>query len=114
MAALNIRTALVAAPFEVDWDNGEETGDEFINNGKTLLIVNNTDLAEALTVTVVSQNTLRGLAVQDPSITLAGGGDSYGVLGPFPAALFNDADGNTAITYSSASFGARILAVSIG
>ncbi len=114
MAALNIRTALTAAPFEVDWDNGEETGDEFINNGKTLLIVNNTDLAEALTVTVVSQNTLRGLAVQDPSIELAGGGDSYGVLGPFPAALFNDADGNVSVTYSSASFGARILAVSIG
>ena len=114
MAALNIRTALVAVPFEVDWDAAEETGDEFINNGKTLLIVNNTSSTEYLTVTVVSQNTLHGLAVQDPSITLASGGDSYGVLGPFPAALFNDANGNTTITYSSASFGARILAVSIG
>jgi len=114
MAALNVRTAVTATPFEVDWDTGEETGDQFVNNGRTLLLVNNTDLAESLIITVVSQATIRGLAIQDPSITLAGGGDAYATLGPFPAALFNDANGNATITYSSASFGARILAVSAG
>lgn len=113
MATLTVQRTTTAAPYAIeDYETAEETGDEFNNNGRTFLIVDNQDGVENLTVTIVSQATIRGLSVQDPTLTLSA--SDSGIFGPFPSALFNDADGNVSITYSSASFAAAVLAVSLG
>lgn len=72
-------------------------GDEFLNNGNIILRVENGSGAP-ITVTVISQATISGLAVADAAVTIPAG--EFRFIGPFPPSLFNDANGKAQITYS--------------
>lgn len=102
----SLKTGLIFDPQAV---NIELTGDTFINNGKTILIFYN-DGGGPITPTITSVKTMQGLSVQDPSLVIAAA--EWGLLGPFPAADFNDANGETAITYAGGIASVTVSAIS--
>ena len=68
------------------------------NNGAVFLHVKKTDVATC-TVTVVTPNTVAGLAVADyTAVVPASTGDK--MIGPFSPNIYNDAAGNIAVTFS--------------
>ncbi len=75
-------------------------GDEFVNNGGELLLLEHTNGAGAdMTLTIVTQQTVDGEAVADKTITIGKG--TIQLLGPFPTGIYNDANGKVQLTYSS-------------
>lgn len=70
-------------------------GNKFLNNGQTFLRVLNGS-ASPITVTLQCPKTVDGLAVVNPTVTVAATGDSSGLdyqdIGPFPLD-WNQADG---------------------
>lgn len=71
--------------------------DKFLNDGKTLLAVVNTD-GSPHTVTVAGVTTLEGLTIGPRTIVVGAG--LYVYAGPFPKSRHNDADGYINLTYS--------------
>lgn len=64
--------------------------DKFANNGKQYLLVKNGDTG-AHVLTFSSAATVDGLAIADPTVTLAAG--ETRLIGPFKPSVFNDSDG---------------------
>lgn len=73
-------------------------GNEFANDGKVFLEVDNQD-ASSTNVTIVTQQTSDGLAVADRVVSV--GATSRKLIGPFPASIYNDGSGKVQLTYSS-------------
>ena len=73
-------------------------GDAFANDGKTLLIIKNAN-ASSRTLTIISQNTVDGLAVADRAITLVATDDTY--ITDLDKGVYNDSDGLAQLTYST-------------
>lgn len=73
-------------------------GDEFANTGQELLLVNNGSGAP-ITVTIVTQQSVDGLAVADKTVAVAAG--ELWVVGPFPTPIYNDGDNLVQLTYST-------------
>jgi hypothetical protein len=68
------------------------------NNGRTLLLFEKTGSGNC-TVTIVTPGTAGGLAISDQTVVVpASSGDK--VIGPFPTALFNDANGDLSFSVS--------------
>lgn len=86
--ALNQITAAVAA---VD-------GDEFVNTGKEIIMIDNTGIA-VRTVTFATPVTVDGLAVAELALAIPAG--EKHLLGPFPIGYYNDANAKVQMTYSS-------------
>lgn len=97
MATLTPESPLRAAN-DVTLASAASGGDEFVNDGKTLILALNSSGAP-ITITVVTQATVDGLAVTD--LTLAVGAGDYGWFGPFPTGIYNDGDGKVQLTYST-------------
>lgn len=77
-------------------------GDEFANTGRELLLVRHTNAGgAAVTLTIATQAAPDGLAVADKTVTIDPGEDH--ALGPWPTSIYNDADGNVQLTWSSAT-----------
>ena len=78
----------------------DAAGDNFANNGKRSLLIENASAGQR-TVTFVTQSTVDsgagGLAVADLAIAIPAGELHY--LGPFPANIYNDANGKVQMTY---------------
>lgn len=101
MAAL---TVVASARFAnaITWANAAGGGDEFANTGKELLLVSHTNGGgSTVTLTITTEATSDGLAVADRTVSIAAG--SFHVLGPFPKGIYNDADGNVNLAWSSAT-----------
>lgn len=104
MATLTVNLVSMTAPITAlsnIYESVDGAGDVVTNDGKTWLVFRNGIGGGAATVTAISAATLRGLTVQDPTITIAE--DEQGVFGPFPAALFNNTVGQIALTYANGS-----------
>ena len=71
----------------------------FKNNGTTILNFIKSSASDCV-VTIVTVATLGGLAVADRTITVTGStGDIF--VGPFPPAIYNDANGNVEFTLAT-------------
>lgn len=79
-------------------------GDEFANDGATLLLVNNQD-ASAKTVTITAQTTtdvdaqLGKLTKSNRIVNVPAG--EIRVIGPLPSKAFNDVNGRAQVSYSA-------------
>src|SRR5262245_1815126 len=73
-------------------------GDQFLNDGRTILIVKNVNAA-ARTITAATAGSIGGLAIADPTITLKQ--NEQAIWGPFLQYPFNDGNGYVQLTYSS-------------
>lgn len=77
-------------------------GDEFVNTGSEILFVSHTNGAgSAVTLTIVTQATVDGLAVADRTVVIDPG--EFHPLGPFDTKQYNDANGKVQLTWSSAT-----------
>lgn len=68
---------------------------EFINDGRTILCVLNT--ATALNITLITQETVDGQAVDDPVMAVGIHADKVSMFGPFPPGIYNNSDGDMEI-----------------
>ena len=82
-------TALAAA--------ADAAGDNFANTGNEFLYVNNGG-GSSVTVTLVAQATLDGQSVTNKTVAVAAG--IARLIGPFPKAIYNDANDRMNITWS--------------
>ncbi|MBP2653354.1 MAG: hypothetical protein H6Q73_923 [Firmicutes bacterium] len=73
-------------------------GDYFVNTGKSVLRVKNASSA-AVTVTVAAQTACPLGTLHNIAVSVAAAGDV--LIGPFPPAYYNDANGYAYITYSA-------------
>lgn len=73
---------------------------KFLNDGKTILSFDKG--ANAATVTVTTPNTVRGVAVADPTYTIAASTEGQ-YIGPFSPDVFNDSDGYVTFSVSEAT-----------
>ena len=71
-------------------------GDDFVNDGKKLLVVNNGDV-DALTVTITTQMEVDGEAIADKTVSVPAG--EMHLIGPFPTNVYNDGDGKVQVGY---------------
>ncbi len=86
-ATVIARTGIVAT---AGTGQASTTSDKFANNGKQFLLVHNGD-SGAHVLTFTSPATVDGLAVADPTVSLAAGASK--LIGPFKPSVFNDEDG---------------------
>ena len=76
-------------------------GDEFPNDGNTYIEFKNSSGSNAYTITFVTPATLRGVAVENPTLAVGTSGNKK--VGPFPADVFNNSSGRVAMTYSGSA-----------
>ena len=72
-------------------------GDEVVNDGQTYIEIVNSHASNSYTVTFTTPATVDGVAVADPTVTVAG--QSRKKVGPFNPSLFNNANGRVALAY---------------
>lgn len=63
----------------------------FANDGNIILYIDNDQAGGDLTITVVTPNTIDGLAIADLTAVVSQG--DVNILGPFPPANYNNASG---------------------
>ena len=90
--------------YRIDLDGGSPTfaaadaaGDEFLNSGRTFLIVKNGGTA-AINVTVNSQKPCNYGFDHDIVVSVAAGAEEW--IGPFSRERFNDSNGKVQVSYS--------------
>ena len=71
---------------------------QMLNNGNLFIEVVNGD-ASPTTVTIVSQNTVDGLAVADRTVVVSAGTEQ--IIGPFPPQIYNNSVGEIEVTFSN-------------
>ena len=86
-------------------------GDKFANNGKQMLAIANAHATLPRTVTLVSQQTVDGLAVADAAVVVPA--ESTLLIGPLKPSVFNDADGYVNLTYSDAADSLTVKVLSL-
>lgn len=109
MATLTVldvtRSGVVATPAAV-----AAGGDQFLNDGKTLVGCYNDHATVNRTFTFVTQKTVDGLAVSDLAVSVTPANDLK-FVGPFPVEIYNDANGYVQMTYSDAGADMRVLVI---
>lgn len=90
-----IRMANIVTPVAADG-----VGDEFVNTGKELVLVEHTNGAgSSVTLTITTTSTVDGEAVADRTIVI-GPGETH-LLGPWPQQWYNDANGKVQMSWSA-------------
>ncbi|KXK51953.1 MAG: hypothetical protein UZ13_01509 [Chloroflexi bacterium OLB13] len=98
MATLTVLSPSHLAGSDLDAAAAAGAGDQFLNDGRTILYVKNTNAASR-TVTIVTSPTVAGLALADVAVVVAQNEEK--LIGPFDPRYFNDSNGFVQITYSS-------------
>ena len=99
MAVLTVQQ-VVRAGLEPVFVAAAGGGDEFVNTGTEYLEVVNGSGAD-VTVTIVTPNTVDGLAVTDRAVVVTAG--ERRKIGPFPTSIYNNSNSKVNVTYSSAT-----------
>lgn len=99
MAVLTVQQ-VVRAGLEPVFAAAAGGGDEFVNTGVEYLEVINGSGAD-ITVTIVTPNTVDGLAVTDRAVVVTAG--ERRKIGPFPTSIYNNSNSKVNVTYSSAT-----------
>lgn len=76
-------------------------GNEFANDGRTSVEIENGSLFDSYTVTFVAQGFVQGVAFDDVRITIGVGARKK--IGPFPKVAFNNANGRVEMMYGGNS-----------
>lgn len=97
-AAVLTSTTVTRAGIDVVGVAAAAGGDSFANTGKEFIEVKNGG-AGAITVTLDVQTTLDGMAITDPTVSIAAGATK--IIGPFPTHIFNDSNSRVNVTYSA-------------
>jgi hypothetical protein len=96
MALLTVQN-ITRAGTEPTYVAATVSGDTVNNAGNVALHYKNAS-GGAITVTIVTPNTVDGLAVTDRAVAIPAGEER--IIGPFQKAIYNDSTGVVSITYS--------------
>lgn len=80
-----------------DAQAADVAGDSFLNDGQTVLAINNQDVG-SVTVTIAFQVTLDGVTATNRTVTVPAG--ETVIVGAFPPSIYNDTNGKVQVTYS--------------
>ena len=97
MATLSVQSPSTSG-IALTFGSAASGGDQFLNDGKTVLIVKNGD-SSAKTVTVAGQTNCNQGTKHNSVVSVAAGAEE--IIGPFNPAFFNDANGYAQVTYSA-------------
>ncbi|MEK7765269.1 MAG: hypothetical protein AAB368_03430 [bacterium] len=92
-----VRTGL-AATYTAAPGTGAGNGFSIQNDGRTILHVKNVAAGGDCVVTIVTPNTVDGLALADRTVTVADGAERF--IGPFPPSIYNESDGTIRVDFS--------------
>jgi len=95
MALLTVQAASLTG-LEMTTTAAAELGDTFVNDGRTVLYVNDNGTT-APTVTISSLVDCDQGETHDITVTVTSGEDRF--IGPFPMNRFNDSSGLVSVTY---------------
>lgn len=77
-------------------------GDQFANTGHEILVIKNGHGTDPRTVSIAIQQTVDGQSASTAKqVTITAGVTK--VIGPFPRAIYNDANGFVQVTYSNSA-----------
>ena len=96
MATLTVQS-VVRGGLEATTSAAAAGGDEYVNTGKQWAEFTNAS-GSSITVTIVLQQTIDGLAVANRTVIVEAGESRK--IGPFPTAQYNDANSKVQFTYS--------------
>lgn len=96
--ALLTATTVTRAGHDVAGVAADAAGDEWANTGQEFVEVNNGS-GGSINVTLNIRATLDGAAAVNPVVAIAAGVRK--IIGPFPTALYNDANGRAKVSYSA-------------
>ncbi len=68
-------------------------GNRFKNSGREFVLVVNGGGANPVVVTIPTPQTISGLTIQDPTVSVAIGAEK--IIGPFPPSIYNNPAGGT-------------------
>lgn len=95
-------TLTVLVPALSDQDLAPEScaggGDQFLNDGRTILYFKNTNASDR-TITIVTSGTVIGLAIADVTLTISQNEEK--AIGPLDPRYFNDGNGYVQLTYDA-------------
>lgn len=98
MATLTVKQPTAAVAVALGAAAAEAGGDKFLNDGRVILYVKNTN-ASTYTITVVTAGVVLGsIAIADVTFTVAQSEEK--IVGPFPPRYFNDGGGFVNLSYS--------------
>ena len=97
MAILTV-AAVTRAGVDVAGVAADAAGDEWANDGKQFVEVNNGS-AGSINVTLNIRATVDGAAAVNPVVAIAAGARK--IIGPFPTGVYNDSNGRAKISYSA-------------
>lgn len=98
MATLSVQSVTAAGVVPAALVAAAGGGDQFSNNGQTVLDVANGG-GSPITVTIASQVPCSQGSTHNSTVTVANGATKR--IGPFPITRFNDTGGFTQVTYSA-------------
>lgn len=114
MAALTVQS-LTTPGVTLTWTAVSVGGDTFVNNGKTVVLVKNTNTTPSNTVTVTAATSrkIEGLSITNPILTVAGHATipPIGVTPPLDPSLFNTSAGAVSLAWGGAAVGDTLVAV---
>lgn len=97
MATLAVNTVTIAGIADPTLVTAASGGDQFANNGKTVLKVANAT-GSTVTVTIASQQACNQGSTHNVTASVASGQTK--LIGPFDPSRFNDANGYCQVSYS--------------
>jgi hypothetical protein len=89
-------------------------GDEFVNDGRTFLEVNNANASASRTVTVTSRVTSPPPGTAAANVVVTVNQSSRVKIGPFPTQAFNDANSRAKVTYSNSGADLTVAVYTLG
>jgi len=90
--------------------NAAAGGDQFLNDGRTILYFKNTN-ATTRTVTIATAGTIGGLAIANVDVAVAE--NEVRIVGPFEPRIYNDASGYVQLTYTGVATLLTVAAIRV-
>jgi hypothetical protein len=101
MAVLTVQElALTSSALLMTLNSCGGSGDTFANNGKTVVIAVNGSSASAV-ITFAATQTVTDAVLSVPDLGVGVATGTTRIIGPLPAATFNDSNAAVAMTYAS-------------
>lgn len=96
MATLDVQNCNYNGLADIVYSNASATGDEFVNDGRSFLLIKNDDVASH-NITITSQEKCSQGFSHDVKLSVAS--NDSAIMGAFYKPRFNDANGKIQITY---------------
>ncbi len=92
--ALTVQTPAIAGVIPAKVTVTTDEGNRFINTGREFIEVTNDGTVNPVVVTIPTPQTIHGLTIQDPTVTIIKDG-VVKIIGPFPPEIYNNSAGDT-------------------